>query len=117
MIRFLADANLDEAIVAGCLRREPAMDFRSAGEAQLEGLPDDQVLGIAAAQQRILVSHDFQTMPAPFGDFLLAYGTSPGVLLVRQSLPVATAIEELVLIWAASDSGEWTNRILKIPLS
>lgn len=116
MTRFLADANLNEAIVAGCLRREPAMDFRSAGEARLEGLPDDEVLGIAVAQHRILVSHDFRTMPTHFGEFLLAH-TSPGVLLVRQSLPVATAIEELVLIWAASDSAEWTNRILKIPLS
>ena len=105
MIRFLADANLNEAIVPGCLRREPAMDFRSEGEARLEGLPDDQVPGIAAAQQRILVSHDFQTMPAHFGEWRTA------------RVRVATAIEELVLIWAASDPGEWTNRILKIPLS
>jgi hypothetical protein len=33
MIRFLADADLNHAIVTGCLRREPAMDFLSANEA------------------------------------------------------------------------------------
>jgi hypothetical protein len=43
MIRFLVDADLNEGIVAGCLRREPTMDFLSANEASLEGLPDPKV--------------------------------------------------------------------------
>jgi hypothetical protein len=74
------------------------------------------VLALAAEQNRILVSHDFQTMPQHFGDFLQARGTSPGVLLVPQYLPIGEAIEELVLIWGASDAQEWENRILRIPL-
>lgn len=116
MIRFLADANLNEAIVAGaCAGNRPWTSVRRARHGSKE-CPTIQCWA-TAAQQRILVSHDFQTMPAHFGEFLLAHGASPGVLLVRQSLPVATAIEEPVLIWAASDPGEWTNRILKIPLS
>ena len=31
----MADADLNEGIVAGCLRREPTMDFLSANEANL----------------------------------------------------------------------------------
>jgi hypothetical protein len=116
MIGFLADADLNQGIVAGCLRREPGMDFLSANEAKLEGIPDPKVLALAAEQNRILVSHDFQTMPQHFGDFLQARGTSPGVLLVPQYLPIGEAIEELVLIWGASDAQEWENRILRIPL-
>jgi len=116
MIRFLADADLNEGIVAGCLRREPEMDFLSANDADLEGVPDPEVLALAAAQDRILVSHDFQTMPRHFGDFLQAGNSSPGVLVVPQRLPVGDAIEELVLIWAASDADEWQDRILRIPL-
>src|SRR5947207_2497738 len=112
MIRFLADADLNEGIVAGCLRREPTMDFLSANEAKLEGVPDPEVLSLAAEQNRILVSHDFQTMPRHFGDFLRVRGFSPGVLLVPQYLPIGEAIDELVLIWSASDTGEWENRIL-----
>jgi hypothetical protein len=116
MIRFMADADLNEGIVAGCLRREPEMDFLSANDADLEGVPDPDVLALAAAQDRILVSHDFQTMPRHFGDFVQAGNSSPGVILVPQRLPVGDAIEELVLIWAASDADEWQNRILRIPL-
>ena len=47
MIRFLADADLNERIVAGCLRREPTMDFRSANVVNLEGVPDPKVLAYA----------------------------------------------------------------------
>ena len=117
MIRFLADADLNEGIHAGCLRREPTMDFLSANEAKLEGVTDTKVLTLASEQFRILVSHDFQTMPRHLGDFLQARGSSPGVLLVPQYLPIGEAIEELVLIWGASDAGEWENRILRIPLA
>lgn len=116
MIRFLADADLNVAIVSGCSRREPTMDFLSANDAGLDGVPDPEVLAIAAEQDRILVSHDFQTMPLHFGRFLQARGSSPGVFLVQQYSPVGAVIEELVLVWAASDAEEWKNRILNIPL-
>ena len=115
MIRFLADADLDEGIVSGCLRREPAMDFLSANDAKLRCLPDPQVLRIAAEQDRVLVSHDFKTMPRHFGEFLQTTGSSPGVFLVKQSAPIGAVIEELVLIWSATDAEEWKNRLVRIP--
>jgi hypothetical protein len=55
-------------------------------------------------------------MPQHFGEFLQARGARPGVLLAPQYLPIGEAIEELVLIWGASDAEEWENRILRIPL-
>jgi hypothetical protein len=115
MIRFLADADLNHAIVKGCRRQEPAMDFLSANEANLEGIPDADVLAIAAEQDRILVTHDRQTMPRHFGAFLMSGRSSPGVFLVSQQVPIGEVIEVLVLIWAASDLAEWKNRIVNIP--
>jgi len=53
------------------------MDFMSANQAELEGVPDAMVLGFAADQDRILVSHDFHTMPPHFADFMQARGSSP----------------------------------------
>ncbi len=116
MIRFMADADLNDAIVGGCRRREPAIDFLSANDANLEGVPDPDVLALAAAEDRILVSHDFQTMPRHFGDFLQARGSSPGLILVPQHMPIGEAIEELLLIWGASDAGEWRDRWQALPL-
>lgn len=116
MIRFLADADFNYLIVKGCRLREPAMDFLTGNEARLRRVPDPEVLALAAAENRILVSHDLRTMPAHFGDFLSARHSSPGVFLVSRRTPLRIVIEELVLIWAASDPDEWKNRIVRIPL-
>jgi hypothetical protein len=70
-------------------------------------------LALASEQGRILVSHDFQTMPRHFGDFLHAGASSPGVLLVPQYLPIGEAVDELVLIWNASAAEEWENRMVR----
>ena len=116
MVRFLADASLHHAIVTGCVRRKPAIDFLSAQSAKLDGKSDPDVLGIAASQGRILVTHDFRTMPKHFAEFLAAGGSSPGVFLVKQQTPLASVIEDLVLVWTASTPEDWTNRIVEIPL-
>ena len=89
MVRFLADASLHHAIVIGCARREPAIDFLSAHTAKLDGISDREVLALAAAQGRILVTHDFRTMPRHFAEFLATGATSPGVFLVKQRTPLA----------------------------
>ncbi len=99
MVRFLADASLHNAIVTGCLRREPAIDFLSAHEARLEGVPDPEVLAFATHQGRILVTSDLRTMPRHFGNFLEANGQCAGVFLVKQRAPLADVIEALVRVW------------------
>lgn len=38
------------------------------------------------------------------------------LIIVGQHIDVGLAIEELLLIWAASEAGEWRNKIGFIPL-
>ena len=87
------------------------MDFLSANEADLEGIPDPDVLALAAEQKRILVTHDRQTMPEHFGAFLLSGRSSPGVFLVSQHAAIGEVIDSLVLIWPASDVEEWKTEL------
>jgi len=54
-------------------------------------------------------------MPGHFGRHV-AGAQSAGVIILREAIPIATAIEELVLIWSASDAEEWINRLVWIPL-
>ena len=114
-IKFQADADLNEDILTGVRRREPALDFETAAEGGLKGVPDEQVLALAARKERVLVSHDRRTMPRAFGNFILAE-TSPGLLIVSQQTSILVTIEELLLIWTASEAEEWINRICFIPL-
>lgn len=113
--RFLADADLKRAIVSGVKRREPSVDFQSAQAAGLERLEDSDVLAIAASEGRILVSHDFGTMPRHFRDFV-SRQHSPGVLMISQATRIGAAVESLLEIWAASDSAEWENQLTYLPL-
>jgi hypothetical protein len=114
-VRFQADSDLNQIIVLALLRREPLIDFQTAVAAGLAHLGDIDVLAIAARKGRVLVSHDQKTMPHHFAKFL-ATQTSPGVLVVPQHLPIAVAVEELLLVWGATESHEGTNRICYLPL-
>jgi len=115
-VRFLADADLNKAIVSGVLRREPLLDFLTAQVAGLRGMSDPEVLALAAERQRVLVSHDVGTMPVHFHAFRRAGKRSSGVFLIPQSLDIGTAIDELLLIWLASEAAEWENRMEWLPL-
>jgi predicted nuclease of predicted toxin-antitoxin system len=70
MVRFQADADLNQVIVAALLRRSSAVDSRSAANPSLKGLSDLEVLALAAAEMRILVTHDYKTMPRHFAEFV-----------------------------------------------
>jgi predicted nuclease of predicted toxin-antitoxin system len=115
-LRFQADADLDGRVLRGVRRTAPEVDMRSAAEAGLAGLDDSEVLRLAAEEGRVLVSQDRRTMPGHFRRFVASGASSPGVVLLREGISIGMAIEELTLIWAASDAGEWVNRLLWIPL-
>lgn len=114
-IRFLADADLNQAIVIGLLRREPLIDFLSAHDAGLRGRSDPAVLAIAARQNRVLVSHDSGTMPVHFAEYVANGNHCPGLLVVPQRVAIGVAIDELLLIWKASEAEEWNDRLAWLP--
>ena len=114
-VRFQADADLNQILLKATLRREPSIDFQTAYAAGLVSLNDKEILAKAAEQGRVLVTHDRKTMPKHFAEFI-ATRESPGVIIVQQKLLVNAAVEDLILIWAASESEEWINRIRSIPL-
>jgi hypothetical protein len=58
LIRFQADADLNQKIVAGVLQLEPGIDFRTAADRKLHGVADINVLELAATDERVLVTHD-----------------------------------------------------------
>ena len=114
-VRYQADVDLDGRIIRGLRRTAPEIEIQTATQAWLNGIEDPHVLQVAADSGRILVSQDRRTMPAHFARYVKR-ARSPGLILLREATPIATAIEELVLIWAASNAEEWINRLIWIPL-
>ena len=60
--RFLADHDLNDAIITGLLRREPTIEWTRLREVNASQLPDPQVLELATNLGLIVVSHDTNTM-------------------------------------------------------
>jgi hypothetical protein len=113
-IKFQADADLHFPIVTGVKLREPAIDFKTALEAGLPGVPDPIVLGIAADDGRLLVTHDVNTMPSHFSRFIQTR-TSPGVVMVPQSMSYHEAIEGLHRLWDTTEAEQWENVCFFVP--
>src|ERR1700733_8340348 len=98
-VKFQADADLDGRILRGLRRAAPEIDIRIAMDAGLAGLADSDVVSISAGSGQISLSQDRRTMPLHFARFAAA-APSAGVILLREATPIATAIEELVLVWS-----------------
>ena len=113
--RLLADADLRFGIVRGLRKREPEVDFLPAQGLIPESMEDSGVLALAASLGRVLVSHDFKTMPGHFYQFLETRET-PGLILIPQLWPLGRAIEELHIAWACQEAEEVRNRIVYLPL-
>ncbi len=113
-VRFQADADLNEDIVTGILRRKREIDFQTATNAGLRLLSDLDVLTLAAREGRVLVSHDRRTMPRAFAEFVRS-NVSPGLLIVSQKTDLLTAIDDLLLVWMFSEAEELINQIGTIP--
>jgi hypothetical protein len=114
-VRFLADANFNQKIVAGVLLREPSIDFALPQTIFPERMKDPDVLNLAHLSGRVLVSHDVNTMPRWF-DECVAERSCAGLILVAERLPIRDVIEDLLLIWHVAEAGEWVNRMEWLPL-
>ena len=113
--KFQADADLNADIVSSVRRRVPEIDFQTANQADLEGVPDEEVLARASLEDRILITHDRKTMPLYFAKFIQK-SSSPGVFIVKKRMHLSAIIDEIILIWAASTAEEYVNSIRRIPL-
>jgi predicted nuclease of predicted toxin-antitoxin system len=77
-VRFLADEDLHAGIIDGLRSREPAIDILDAKTAGLRGRTDSALLDLAAQQDRILITHDRNTMTRFFMERVAA-GKSTGL--------------------------------------
>jgi len=76
---------------------------------------DPQLLLWSEREQRILVTHDLDTMPAHLADHLAAGHHSPGILMIRPRSTLPAIITFLVDAGYASEPQEWQDRLQFIP--
>ena len=109
--RFLADEDLNPEIILGLLRVEPSVDLVAVGDVGLAGRPDPEVLAYAAADGRIVVSHDANTMTAHASTRVKAGLAMPGLLIIHQWMGIGPPIQWLLTMWEATEAEEWLDTV------
>jgi uncharacterized protein DUF5615 len=116
MLRLLADENFNGDIVRGLLLRQSDLDLVRVQDVGLEHAEDPAILAWAAANNRILLTHDRATMAAYAYQRVAAGEGMPGVFILNDRFPVGQAIEEILLLVECSEQGEWMGSAVHVPL-
>ena len=113
---MLFDEDMNHHMIRGLVRRVPDLDYTTVLDLDMSGDDDMAVLRAAAENERLLVSHDVNTMSATFSQLLAAGETSYGLLLVPQSLEIGRAIEDLELVCRVTANEDWVGTIEFLPI-
>jgi len=116
MLRLATDEDFNNRILRGLLRRKPDLDVVRVQDAGLTGKGDAEVLEWAAREGRVLLTHDVTTMKRYVDERASAGLVMPGVFEVSQQIPIARAIEDLLLLAECSLEGEWEGQVRFLPL-
>ena len=114
MVRFVADEDFNGAMTRGLMRRGVLVD--RVQDVGLRGATDEQVLDWAAAEYRVILTHDRATLLAAAYARVRADRPMAGVIAASQFLAIGVAIEDLELIATCSETEEWWHRVEFLPL-
>jgi len=116
MLLLVADENFNNDILRGLLRRDPSLDLVRIQDVGLTHAPDPEVLEWAAQENRVLLTHDRNTVTKFAYQRVLDGKSMPGVIEVDRSVSMKVAIEEILVLAVLSESGELEGRIVYLPL-
>ncbi len=97
MVRFLADENFNGRILRGVWRERPHADIVRVQDTALYAAPDPQVLEWAAQENRIVLTHDVETMIGFARERLEKGEAMAGLIVVRDTVPIGQVIEDLLI--------------------
>lgn len=116
MLRLLSDENFNGDIVSGLWHHRLELDLRRVQDVGLEEADDPTILEWAAADTRILLTHDRAIMPDFAYARVIAKRPMPGVFVVPDRMAVRQALDELLLIDTCSEQAEWIGLVVYLPL-
>lgn len=115
MLRFLSDEDFNNHIVRGLLRRLPLLDIVRVQDVGLRGHRDTDILEWAAKEERILLTHDADTMIEFAKKRVAANKLMPGIVEISQDVSIGEAIDELIVFATCSLDGEWEGQVVFLP--
>jgi hypothetical protein len=117
VVRVLTDFDFNGRIVRGVLRLRPDFDLIRVQDVGLaQNPPDPDILEWAAQNDRIVLTHDRNTMVGFAFDRVAAGQPMPGVFVADNTASIGQIISDLLLIDDLTTPAEWANRVEYLPL-
>jgi hypothetical protein len=98
MLRLATDADVHGEIIRGLCRRVPEIDLVRAQWALPDGTSDSEVLAWAAAENRVLITNDRNTMIDCAFRRVAAGEPMPGLIVTTNEQSIGSAIDDILLI-------------------
>ena len=98
MLRLASDADVHGEIIRGLRRRLLEIDLVRAQDALTEGTPDPEVLAWVAAENRVLITNDRNTMVGFAYQHVAAGEPVPGLIATTNEQSIGSAIDDILLI-------------------
>ena len=98
MLRLASDADVHGDIIRGLRRRLPGIDLVRAQDALPEGTLDPDVLAWAAAENRVLLTNDRNTMVGFAYQRVAAGDLVPGLIATTNEQSIGEAIDDILLV-------------------
>ncbi len=118
-IRYLLDENVGHLFRAALLKREANMIIWKIGDPGVpqKGTKDPEILCWCEENAFTLVTNNRASMPQHLTDHIIKGRHIPGILELNPNMSVGKTVEELVLIWGASEPEEYRDVIIYLPIS
>src|SRR6266566_3700316 len=110
MVRLLADENFNGDAIDGLRSRRAELDLVRVQDVGLTRTDDRVILAWAASHDRILLTHDKETVPGFANARVVAGDPMPGVFLAT-GMTVREIINEVLMIDSASQHSEWADQV------
>jgi predicted nuclease of predicted toxin-antitoxin system len=116
VLRLLTDEDFDGRLTNALRARVPGIDLVRAQDTGLMRTPDPDILARAAADGRIVLTHDRNTMTGFASTRVHAGQPMPGLFVVDRQASSGQVLSDLEAMVESSEMDDWRDQIIFVPL-
>jgi hypothetical protein len=115
----LLDEHVDPKLRTQLIRQASDLVVWMIGDpgAPKRGTPDPDILLWCEVNGFTLVTSNRRSMPGHLQAHLVAGRHVPGILVLPPDMTIGAVLEQLLLIWGASEAEEYRDLLLYLPLT
>ena len=116
MIRAAADENFNGIVIETLCKRLNELDVIRIQDTAIYKAADSIVLEWAASENRVLLTHDANTLISDAYERVRQELPMPGVIEVSTAIPIRQAVDELELMIGAGKPEDFANQVKYVPI-